>query len=87
MRGLCNWAGDPVCHMLGSQQLFPERIGTDILRDVVAWRPAGTEKDIDRFNLIGVEDLTANRDPQVILTYERLRNIFLKTQAIHQGTY
>jgi len=48
---------DSVCRMLGSQQLFPERIGTDILRNVVAEQPAGTEKDIDRFNLIGVEYL------------------------------
>ncbi|GAB1312066.1 hypothetical protein MFIFM68171_02276 [Madurella fahalii] len=28
-----------------------------------------------------------SRDPQVILTYERLRNIFLKARSIHQGTY
>ncbi|KAK3363163.1 hypothetical protein B0T25DRAFT_491617 [Lasiosphaeria hispida] len=27
------------------------------------------------------------RDPQVLLTYERLRNIFLKARAIYQGTY
>ncbi|KAK5651233.1 hypothetical protein OQA88_12697 [Cercophora sp. LCS_1] len=27
------------------------------------------------------------RDPQVILTYERLRKIFLNARAIHQGTY
>jgi len=31
--------------------------------------------------------LTPNRDPQVLLTYEQLRNIFLKARAIYQGTY
>lgn len=31
--------------------------------------------------------LTPNRDPQVVLTYEGLRNIFLKARGIHQGTF
>ncbi|KAK3363824.1 hypothetical protein B0T25DRAFT_442771 [Lasiosphaeria hispida] len=28
-----------------------------------------------------------SRDPQIILTYDRLRSIFLKARSIHQGTY
>jgi len=39
------------------------------------------------FLLLSQDQANGNRDPQVWLSFERLRAIFLQAKSIHQGTY
>jgi hypothetical protein len=72
-----------------SDFIGPAGLPTAFCRPSAAETAAGVQRFV--FQLLWKKrkkkKLTPNRDPQVILTYDRLRKIFLKARAIHQGTY
>lgn len=58
-----------------------------LCRPLAAERAAGIARYVFFFLLLSQDQANGNRDPQVWLSFERLRAIFLQAKSIHQGTY